>query len=341
MYLSLEIGSCPRFIFAPSNLRTEDVIPMPFQPTNPGTFVEENSSGVRAIPGVSTSVTAFVGFLKRGPLNRALPVSSFGEFDRIYGGLDADSEVSYAVQQFFLNGGKEALIVRVAADDPATGNDLAKVTMQDEAGNPVLEALAESPGEWGNRLQVDVDYDQVDPATSFNLKVTEFVPQGGIVVAASVTSFRNLSMDPASTGYAVRAVNALSKLIRLAVPPGVTHDDKTNPPAQTGTRSGLDISGVNKDNLNDTMTVLVVAGGDDLVSSNFNLNTGALQTVTYRLPSYRFDGLRTFTNKPPCGPKRGHGTPQPRFGWWIQDMKSRLTQLTCIELIVKLSISNY
>ncbi|HEY6066189.1 MAG TPA: molybdopterin cofactor-binding domain-containing protein [Thermoanaerobaculia bacterium] len=41
--------------------------------------------------------------------------------------------------------------------------------------------------------------------------------------------------------------------------------------------------------------------------------TGALQTVTYRVPAYRFDGARAFTNKPPCGPKRGHGTPQPRY----------------------------
>lgn len=41
--------------------------------------------------------------------------------------------------------------------------------------------------------------------------------------------------------------------------------------------------------------------------------TGALQTVTYELPAYRFRGARVFTNKPPCGPKRGHGTPQPRF----------------------------
>ena len=41
--------------------------------------------------------------------------------------------------------------------------------------------------------------------------------------------------------------------------------------------------------------------------------TGALQTVTYRLPRYRFDSIRAFTNKPPCGPKRGHGTVQPRF----------------------------
>ncbi len=46
--------------------------------------------------------------------------------------------------------------------------------------------------------------------------------------------------------------------------------------------------------------------------------TGALQTVTYRIPRYRFEGCRVFTNKPPCGPKRGHGTPQPRFGQEIQ-----------------------
>ena len=46
--------------------------------------------------------------------------------------------------------------------------------------------------------------------------------------------------------------------------------------------------------------------------------TGALQTVTYRVPRYHFQGCRTFTNKPPCGPKRGHGTPQPRFGQEVQ-----------------------
>ncbi|HEV7518056.1 MAG TPA: molybdopterin cofactor-binding domain-containing protein, partial [Thermoanaerobaculia bacterium] len=45
--------------------------------------------------------------------------------------------------------------------------------------------------------------------------------------------------------------------------------------------------------------------------------TGALQTVTYQLPAYRFEGVRVFTNKPPCGPKRGHGTPQPRFGFEV------------------------
>jgi 4-hydroxybenzoyl-CoA reductase subunit alpha len=46
--------------------------------------------------------------------------------------------------------------------------------------------------------------------------------------------------------------------------------------------------------------------------------TGALQTVTYDVPTYRFRGCRVFTNKPPCGPKRGHGTPQARFGQEVQ-----------------------
>src|ERR671918_786584 len=46
--------------------------------------------------------------------------------------------------------------------------------------------------------------------------------------------------------------------------------------------------------------------------------TGALQTVTYDVPRYKFQGARVFTNKPPCGPKRGHGTPQPRFALEVQ-----------------------
>ena len=46
--------------------------------------------------------------------------------------------------------------------------------------------------------------------------------------------------------------------------------------------------------------------------------TGALQTVTYNVPRYKFQGVRTFTNKPPCGPKRGHGTPQPRYALEVQ-----------------------
>ncbi len=61
--------------------------------------------------------------------------------------------------------------------------------------------------------------------------------------------------------------------------------------------------------------------------------TGALQTVTYDVPRYKFQGLRTFTNKPPCGPKRGHGTPQPRYALEVQlDKIAEQLQLDPVEI---------
>ncbi|MDT5262181.1 MAG: hypothetical protein QOC61_1185 [Acidobacteriota bacterium] len=64
--------------------------------------------------------------------------------------------------------------------------------------------------------------------------------------------------------------------------------------------------------------------------------TGALQTVTYEVPRYRFRGLRAFTNKAPCGPKRGHGTPQPRFALEVQlDKIAEVLSLDPAELRLK------
>jgi 4-hydroxybenzoyl-CoA reductase alpha subunit len=80
---------------------------------------------------------------------------------------------------------------------------------------------------------------------------------------------------------------------------------------KTGVKSDGTITALQLDTLLDGG-----AYGSYGVASTFY--TGALQTVTYKVPRYRFRGCRTFTNKPPCGPKRGHGTPQPRFGQEVQ-----------------------
>ncbi|HVB47472.1 MAG TPA: molybdopterin cofactor-binding domain-containing protein, partial [Burkholderiales bacterium] len=66
------------------------------------------------------------------------------------------------------------------------------------------------------------------------------------------------------------------------------------------------------------LQTLLDGGGYGSYGTASTFYTGALQTVTYELPRYKFDACRTFTNKPPCGPKRGHGTPQPRFGQEVQ-----------------------
>ena len=79
-------------------------------------------------------------------------------------------------------------------------------------------------------------------------------------------------------------------------------------------------TGVNKDGAITGMHLqtLIDGGAYGSYGAASTLYTGALQTTTYRIPRYKFQGCRTFTNKPPCGPKRGHGTVQPRFGQEVQ-----------------------
>src|SRR6266851_61135 len=95
---------------------------MPIRPTYPGVYVEEIPSGIHTITGVSTSDTAFIDFFARGPANVATQITSFSDFERIFGGLDTRSEASYAIQQFYLNGGQTAWVVRAITGDMRTAS---------------------------------------------------------------------------------------------------------------------------------------------------------------------------------------------------------------------------
>jgi len=79
-------------------------------------------------------------------------------------------------------------------------------------------------------------------------------------------------------------------------------------------------TGVKKDGTITAMQLqsLIDGGGYGSYGVASTFYAGALQTTTYHVPTYRYQGCRVFTNKPPCGPKRGHGTPQPRFGQEVQ-----------------------
>ena len=112
---------------------------MPIAPTYPGVYIEEIPSGVRTIVGVSTAVTAFIGYLRRGPLNEPVQLFSPADFERQFGGLDTQSLVSYAVLQFFRNGGGEAWVVRTAAPTPAS----AEITLDENPGGSARQCSAE------------------------------------------------------------------------------------------------------------------------------------------------------------------------------------------------------
>jgi phage tail sheath protein FI len=89
---------------------------VPSSLTYPGVYIEEIPSGVRTITGVATSVTAFIGRAIRGPVNEPVTIFSFGDFERVFGGLHIDCPLSYAVRDFYLNGGGQSIIVRLFKD---------------------------------------------------------------------------------------------------------------------------------------------------------------------------------------------------------------------------------
>jgi hypothetical protein len=190
---------------------------MPVTLTSPGVYIQEIPSGVHTITGVATSITAFVGRAWRGPLDEPTRINSYAEHERIFGGLWAASMMSYAVQQFFLNGGSTAIIVRVATRT-AAGPKPATINLP---GGMVLKAA--SPGSWGlNLLVTTEDKSQTNDksdAKRFNLIIKDDVvtkedsgQRGG---SGAKETFRNVSADPNSPRYVKTILEQQSSLVRF------------------------------------------------------------------------------------------------------------------------------
>ena len=177
---------------------------MPVTPAYPGVYLDELPPTVRTITGVPTSVAAFAGAAARGPVDAPVHISSWADFEASFGGLDAGSPLSYAVYQYFANGGAEAEIVRV------TGATATAAEIGLGGGAPVLEAA--SPGVWGDQLVVRVDLDTRDPAdaTLYNLTVHD---------RTSGAEEHYLNVSTAATGAAaLTTLLAGSRLVRVLTP---------------------------------------------------------------------------------------------------------------------------
>src|SRR5215469_392867 len=196
---------------------------MPVTVSYPGVYIEEIPSGVRTIVGVATSIGAFVDFFAQGPMNEAVRVLSFADFERQFGGLDTRSEASYAIQQFFLNGGSEAYVVRTTSATAANAAAAAAIGLSDAVGgSAVLTATAKSAGAWGNNIRMKVDFAAADPSTQFNLTVTEIASVNGQQKVVATETFRNLVIDPTQPNDAAAVVTAGSQLIDLTDATGST-----------------------------------------------------------------------------------------------------------------------
>jgi hypothetical protein len=194
--------------------------------TYPGVYIQELPSPVHPITGVATSIAAFVGYTARGIDNRAQACYSFSDFQRLYGGLASNSEVSYAVQQFFQNGGAQCYVVRTPMHYPAatattapvqdaqaffgtpfTASVAATTTTPPVAPTAALAFSALSSGVWANgQLLLDVDVQGLDLTTAtgdplaFNLTVTNLVD-------GSKEYFPGISLNSAQQNFVGSVVN--------------------------------------------------------------------------------------------------------------------------------------
>lgn len=198
---------------------------MPVTPTYPGVYIEELPSGVRTITGVATSVTAFIGAASQGPTDRAVLISSFSDFERQFGGLWVKSTLGYMVQQFFLNGGSTAIIVRVVPGNATA----AEVTASG------LELVATSKGAWMNGIKVLIDLntrEDENDNTLFNLTIASGNGEKGLT---ALETFRNLSADPDSSRYVKEVLEQGSSYVALKPSAAIPDSRPTATPASNAT----------------------------------------------------------------------------------------------------------
>jgi uncharacterized protein len=226
---------------------------MPVQVSYPGVYVEEIPSGVRTITGVATSITAFVGTARRGPTDQALKINSFGDFERFYGGLWLDSPMSYAVRDFYLNGGTEAIIVRLfhsvtsdaaqsvatatAGADPAAAKTAARTQADTFANEPEKTAAdkvakeAEAAAAKGGAT-VQTVQTAAKAAADANAAETTRLSVGGVKLAAASEgrwgSFLRVKVDKdnvtdeVAKSLGVAKVDLFNLTVRDDAPGGIT-----------------------------------------------------------------------------------------------------------------------
>ena len=248
----------------------------------PGVYVEEIPSGVHAITGVPTSIAAFVGRALRGPIDTPTTIFSFGDFGRQFGGLASGYPMSYAVRDFFANGGGEAVIVRLWEAGPGSSGSsvsssslsslssgssgftlplqadgIARTNLADP-DSVGLALEAQSPGAWGNKVSVQValpnppidatvasNLGYSDPSQLFNLLVTD-------TGAGASETFLNVSVVDGSRR--LDQVLAMSSQL-LSVPIDPITLKPTLPTTTPGASSAIFLSGGGDGNIITDATV--------------------------------------------------------------------------------------
>lgn len=233
---------------------------MPSQLTYPGVYIEEIPSGVRTITGVATSITAFIGRARKGPLNEPKTINSYADFERIFGGLWKESTLGFAVRDFFLNGGSQAIIVRLyhPTSVAAGAGELATARATLDANGLKLEAAYE--GSWANSLRARVDHDVKGPDAPniFNLSILLI----DVDKTRQIEVFRNVSVVPGHKRQVNKVLENESRLVRVLGNPPASHPEPHDPGI------GKDVWGDNVPATNSKVEKMA-SDGNDLENDDF------------------------------------------------------------------------
>ena len=188
---------------------------------HPGVYVEEIPSGAKPIEGVSTSVAALIGYTTAGPIGVATLVHSWDEFKAAFGEIHSPTDsMGLAAFNFFLNGGRDAYIARLAKD--AKVSHLPPGVIPGRAGGSadevnVLAVSARSAGKSGDKLRAQVT---ANDGYRFTLEVGHWdgeKDKDGNEIRTPLETFSNLSMDTSDADYVLTVVNGSSKHIKVAL----------------------------------------------------------------------------------------------------------------------------
>jgi hypothetical protein len=164
---------------------------------------------------VATSTTLFVGMARKGELGRPTPIRGIDQFEATFGDDAAYGDLVPQVRQFFLNGGADAIVARIAGAGVAASS----VTLRNPGGTGVLELTAKSAGTLGQEIRARVDYDTATPELTFNIELfRRSVDANGATQISENELIRNLTMNPTSPRYAVTLLTRESALVDAALP---------------------------------------------------------------------------------------------------------------------------
>lgn len=243
---------------------------------SPAVYMQETSSGVKPIEGVGTSTGAFVGFAEKGPIDKAILITNWSQFVKMFGGFTT-SYLAYAVYGFFYEGGSKCYVVRTCAHtitSTATSiNALSSVGyLYDTAETPAksMQVKATSEGAWGNNIKVNV------------LKATN--TQGGFKLQILLKNNEVEVFDDLELTTVEAKINGISEYIKVAkdgwlesgtsvagskVAPWIEKNTTDNPPKK----------------INQSITL---AGGNDALPTSIN-SADYIGTVDNRVGLHAFD----------------------------------------------------